>query len=415
MPRRKAVDRKPLTDRLLKAFDPDGKRTDLYDGLVPELGYRCSRPGSGAFFTSYTTPVGRRRRMTLGHYPALSLADARIQAQDVRQQAKEGGDPAQAARQKISQRAAEQDDRSDRNFEAMMELYIARVADLQKSGHEKARAIRKYAMPLFRQVPVDEITTRDVSQFLHRLRDQSGPVQANRVSVYLSAAFKWLVRNGYANANPASGIGRVSPEREKPRDHILTDDEVKSLWKAVEAAPTPFGRIAQLALLTAQRRGTIAAMNWDDLDLDERLWAIRAEDMKSGRRHVLPLSAQAVDVISKVGRQNGTYVFGKAGARPYSGFSRGKKNLDVLCGDVEWRLHDLRRTANTRLIGFADKDVRRRILDHVPAANDVEAIHYDRFDWLPRMRTALELLGNHIDAVVGGPSDNVEQMVNRGG
>lgn len=407
MARRKAVDRKPFSDRQLKSFDPQGKRTDMYDGLVPELGYRCSRPGAGAFFTSYTTPTGRRRRMTLGHYPRLSLADARIQAQDVRQQAKAGRDPAQAAREEVRRHAVEIDDRQDRNFEAMMDLYIARVADLQKSGQEKARAIRKYAVPLFRLQPVDEITTRDISKFLHRLHDQSGPVQANRVSVYLSAAFKWLVRNGYADNNPASGIGRVSPEREKPRDHVLTDDDIKSLWEAVEASPTPFGRITQLALLTAQRRGTLAAMNWDDLDLQTGLWAIRAEDMKSGRRHVLPLSPQAVRVLKKVVGQKGQFVFGKAGKRPYSGFSRGKKNLAALCGDMEWRLHDLRRTANTRLIGFADKDVRRRILDHVPASDDVEAIHYDRFDWLPRMRTALQLLGNHIDEVVNGPPETV--------
>ncbi len=103
-------------------------------------------------------------------------------------------------------------------------------------------------------------------------------------------------------------------------------------------------------------------------------------------------------------------MFGKFGSGPFSGFSRGKRELAQASDTSDWRPHDLRRSANTRLIGFSDKDVRRRILDHVPPADDVEAIHYDRYDWQPRMRTALDLLGKHIDAVVNGQQDNVVQL-----
>ena len=245
----------------------------------------------------------------------------------------------------------------------MMELYIAHVSDHQKSGFEKTRSIRKYAIAEFGDRPLDDITTRELSQFLHRLHDQSGPIQANRMSAYLSAAFKWLVRNGYAANNAASGIGRVSAERERPRDRVLTDAEVRSIWEAVERTPTPFGRIAQIALLTAQRRGTIASMKWDDLDLEAGLWSVKGEDMKSGRGHTVPLSPQAAAVLRAIPRQDGQYVFGKFGSGPFSGFSRGKRELLEASGTSDWRPHDLRRSANTRLIGFSDKDVRRRILD----------------------------------------------------
>jgi integrase len=405
--RRKVQDRKPFSDRMLKTFDPQGKRVDLYDGLVPELGFRCSRVGAGAFFTAYVTPTGRRRRMTLGHFPQMLLADARIRAQEARQQARSGSDPAQDARDVVGQRGREQDDRQARNFMAMMELYISRVADHQKAGAEKTRSIRKYAIAEFGKRPLDAITTQDISAFLHRLHDQSGPVQANRMSAYLSAALKWLVRNGYADNNVASGIGRVSANRERPRDRVLTDGEIKAIWLAVEQTPKAFGRIVQAGLLTAQRRGTIASMMWDDLDLDAGLWSVRGEDMKSGRRHVVPLSKQAVAVLRAVPRQQCGYVFGKLGSGPFSGFSKGKQELLDASGTSGWRLHDVRRTANTKLIGFADKDVRRRILDHAPSVDDVEAIHYDQFDWQPRMRAALDLLGNHIDDVVTGRQDNV--------
>ena len=407
MARRKAQDRKPFSDRMLTTFDPQGKRVDLYDGLVPELGYRSTRIGAGAFFTAYVTPTGRRRRMTLGHFPQMPLADARVKAQEARQQARAGRDPAQDARDMVGQRSKEQDDRQARNFKAMMELYISRVANHQKSGAEKTRSIRKYAIAEFGKRPLDTITTQDISAFLHRLHDQSGPVQANRMSAYLSAALNWLVKNGYADNNSASGIGRVSANREKARDRVLIDSEIRAIWQAVEGSPKAFGRIVQVGLLTAQRRGTMAAMLWDDLDLETGLWSVRSEDMKSGRRHVVPLSSQAVAVLRAVPKQQGGYVFGKAGAGVFSGFSKGKQELLEASGTSDWRLHDVRRTANTRLIGLADKDVRRRILDHRPSVRDVEAIHYDQFDWLPRMRAALELLGNHIDDIITGGRENV--------
>jgi integrase len=236
---------------------------------------------------------------------------------------------------------------------------------------------------------------------------------ANRMSAYLSAAFKWLLRNGYAENNAASGIGRISAERERPRDRVLEDTEIHSIWLAIERAPSPFGRIAQIALLTAQRRGTISAMRWADLDLAEGVWTIQGEDMKSGRTHVIPLSKQAVITLKTIPKQQGPYVFGRFGSSPFSGFSKGKRELMAASGTAGWRPHDLRRSANTRLIGFTDKDVRRRILDHVPDTRDIEALHYDQFDWLPRMRAALDMLGNHIDEIVAGRHDNIVKLRNQ--
>jgi len=348
--------------------------------------------------------------MTLGHFPQMPLTEARIRAQEARQQARAGRDPAQDARDTVGQRGKEQDDRQARNFKAMMELYISRVANHQKSGAEKTRSIRKYAIAEFGRRPLDGITTQNISAFLHRLHDQSGMVQANRMSAYLSAALNWLVKNGFTKINAASSIGRVSANPERPRDRVLTDEEIKAIWQVIEEMPKAFGRIVQVGLLTAQRRGTIAAMMWDDLDLGAGLWSVRGEDMKSGRRHEVPLSTQAVAVLRAIPRQQGGYVFGKAGAGPFSGFSKGKQELLEASGTTEWRLHDVRRTANTGLIGFADKDVRRRILDHRPSGRDVEAIHYDQFDWQPRMQAALEQLGNHIDDIVTGGRDNVVNM-----
>jgi integrase len=154
-------------------------------------------------------------------------------------------------------------------------------------------------------------------------------------------------------------------------------------------------------------------MRWDDLDFEKSLWNVRAEDMKSGRAHTIPLSECAMAVLRSIPKQNGPYIFGRFGSSPFSGFSKGKRALLEASGTDNWRIHDLRRSANTRLIAFTDKDVRRRILDHVPDARDIEALHYDQFNWLPRMRAALDLLGNHINTTVSDQQDDVLQIVGR--
>ena len=112
--------------------------------------------------------------------------------------------------------------------------------------------------------PAKDITRRDVLDLTDGIMDRS-PVSANRVLSLIRRLYNWAVERGIVEANPAAGI--KPPHREHPRDRILTDDEIRALWAAWDAMGYPFGTIQQLLLLTAQRRGEVAAMRWDQMDL----------------------------------------------------------------------------------------------------------------------------------------------------
>ena len=145
---------------------------------------------------------------------------------------------------------------------------------------------------------------------------------------------------------PANPIADLKPPRNTPaRERVLTDEEIKALFQQSGIMAT----IAKLCLLTAQRRGSVEAMTWHAVDLKRASWTIPGKDMKSGKAHVVPLSAPAIRLLNECVPFDGPYVFGigSDGEKPYTGSSNGMAGLRRRLGNPDWRLHDLRRTAVT--------------------------------------------------------------------
>lgn len=129
------------------------------------------------------------------------------------------------------------------------------------------------------------------------------------------------------------------------RQTVLSDGEIAALFGQSGVMAT----IARLCLLTAQRRGSVEAMHWDNIDLDRATRTIPGSDMKSGRLHVVPLSDLALAILKDWLRLNGSYLFGVGsyGTPPYTGASKGMEGRRRALGHPNWRRHDLRRTAVT--------------------------------------------------------------------
>ena len=215
----------------------------------------------------------------------------------------------------------------------------------------------------------------------------------------------WAVDRGIVEANPAAGI--KPPHREHPRDRILTDDEIRALWAAWEAMGYPFGTIQQLLLLTAQRRGEVAAMRWDQLDLKAASWRLSSADTKTGQEHLLPLSPQVLDILRNVPQLAGSPLLFPANrvgsSRPVSGFSKAKVTTDRLSGIDGWTWHDLRRTAAT---GMAKLDVPphvcERILNH-SGGGMMSAIArvYNVHSYQAEMGHALNAWAREVERIIG--------------
>ena len=160
------------------------------------------------------------------------------------------------------------------------------------------------------------------------------PVAANRVHSIVRKLFNWAVENDLIVSSPVAGL--KAPHAETSRDRVLSDDELRRVWQAAEGLGPLNGDMVRLLVLTGQRRGEVAGMQWGELDLEKRLWTLPRERVKNDRRHEVPLSPQAAAIISALPRISDRFVFSPNAESPLNGFGKNKDRLDALSGVSDW-------------------------------------------------------------------------------
>jgi integrase len=173
--------------------------------------------------------------------------------------------------------------------------------------------------------PVSDISRRDVIEVIDHIAKRA-EVQANRTLARLRALLNWAVEKDRLSSSPITGM--KPPTKERARDRALTDDEIRWFWAACETIDWPFGPLAKLLLLTAQRRDEVGGMEWFELGFDQKTWTLPRNKVKNDRAHEVHLSDAAIQVLRSVPRVGNGLVFTTNG-RPVSGFSRGKRRLDA--------------------------------------------------------------------------------------
>jgi integrase len=174
-----------------------------------------------------------------------------------------------------------------------------------------------------------------------------------------------------------------------------------TLPSGASAPANGYGRIVRLLMLTAQRRDEIGGLRWQEIesqdDVSKALIALPSERTKNSRQHDVPLSQAALDVLAEQHRIAGRdLVFGE-GEGGYSGWSRSKERLDADAKIKPWTLHDLRRTAATRMADLGvQPHVIEAILNHVSGHKAGVAGIYNRSTYAAEKRAALDLWANHV-------------------
>jgi len=203
--------------------------------------------------------------------------------------------------------------------------------------------------------------------------------------------------------SPAEGV--PLPSKEVARDRVLDDNELAQVILAARKIGGPYGGIVELLALTGQRREEVAGLQWEELDLAQRIWTLPKSRTKNAKAHVVHLSEQSMAVLARADRP-GPYVFSLLGTKPFQEFSRAKRRLDQLSGVTAWRLHDLRRTCVSGMarLGIAPH-VADKILNHQSGTISGVAAVYQRHEFLAERRAALDLWGAHVGRVVMGISE----------
>lgn len=383
----------PLTDLTVKALKPRSDvRYEVFDVKVPGFGVRVFPSGIKSFVLLYRQH-GRLRRLTLGRYPVLSLAEARRLAQTALNRVAHGTDPQQIKAER----------RNGYRFDEAAEAFVR----MHCSRHNRASTTAMAAGTLDRHFvekwgsrDIREIKRGDILSVLDNLIAGGMPSAAIRSLAVIRKFFNWSVERGLIETNPCVGIR--APAQPRSRDRVLGMEEIATIWRGVSTVTFPFGAIVQLLILTAQRRNEVAGMRWSQLDLDKSVWTLPPETTKNGRGHMVPLSKLAVSIIRSLPRLDDHLVFPsiRGGGRTFSGFGKSKARLDSAAGVDGWTLHDLRRSAATMMAEMGTSPhVIERILNHVSGTVSGVAAVYNRFSYLPEMRVALEKWSDAVVAV----------------
>ena len=379
-----------LTTRFVGSVQPtSGKQVDYYDATVKGFVLRVSPGGKKTWGVFYRR--GRsNRRLTLGDFPRLGLADARQRAREALSRIALGGDPA-------VDRAA---DRKAMTFSELSTSYLDLHACHKRSGREDARIIRVELLPQWRRLLAKEITRRDVRELLRRIADRPAPIMANRTLALVRKMFNFAIEEELVRDNPAQRVKRPAPER--PRDRVLSEDEIRTVWSALESESAVISSAIRLMLLTAQRSGEVLSMQWVNVDLLSGWWTIPSDRSKNGQSHRVPLSEPARRILLSLREEEASspWVFrsprGKE-PKPVEHIQKAVERIRNRAG-VEFRGHDLRRTAASLMVGSGvPRLVVSKILNH--AESGVTSV-YDRHSYDPEKRAALEQWARTLDAIL---------------
>src|SRR5262249_33970139 len=195
---------------------------------------------------------------------------------------------------------------------------------------------------------IHEISKRDVVEVVTAIEQRGAPVAANKALKVTKTFLRWCVGRAVLEQSPAEGV--PLPTKEVARDRMLDDNELAHIILAARKIGGPYGGIVELLALTGQRREEVARLQRDELDLVQGVWTIPKSRTKNGKAHVVHLSKQSMAVLKRA-HQSGPYVFSLVGPKPFQEFSRAKPRLDQLSGVIRWRLHDLRRTCVSGMVG----------------------------------------------------------------
>jgi integrase len=390
-----------LTDRQIKCLETERSQIDVFDGSIPGFGVRVTTKARKSFFLFYRArrsvdPRRRLRRVTLGTYPYLSLADARDRARAILREVEIGKDPCTGlARQYVQRRsknrlgAVAADPRLRKlfpdgflpgSFGELAALYLERHVWVNlKSPRHHEEALRRDLLPRWRDSPLAEVTRREVSDLLGAIVQRGAGAQANQTKKYLSGIFSWGLQQGFAESNPASGM--KLPVRLTPRDRFLSEREIAVLWQSLDQGADPLAGAYKAVLLTACRPGEVLGLRWEEISEDGLWWVIPEARSKNGLAHRVFLTPPLREILAARRTAAGAspFVFPttRDGSSPLRFQTSAKLRKAI---GFEFNPHDLRRTASTHLarLGVQD-DVREAVLNHKKGLRGVYNLYeYDR-------------------------------------
>ncbi|HXG88948.1 MAG TPA: tyrosine-type recombinase/integrase [Vicinamibacterales bacterium] len=374
----------------IRAIRPSDKQVDYWDSSLRGLTLRVSPGGTKTFQLCYRHK-GRQRRLTLGRYPVLSLADARLKGRRELASVTHGNDPA----------GVKKADRQAETFKALALDYIEHAKRKKRSWREDARMIAVNLLPEWGTRKAIHVSRRDVHAMLNRIVARDAPIAANRVLSLVRTIFNFGIDNEWFDVNPCYRV--KMPTKPRQRERVLNAAEIKAIWNALDEHIPPVRDILRLQLLTAQRVGEIRQMRRDNVDLETRSWTIPGDVAKNGRVHSVPLSSGAFQIVKdSLQLSSGPWVFPAVSDanRPFGHqlIHNAVLSLRERTSVADWSSHDLRRTV---VSWMASADVTHQTIKKIINHSEASVIkHYDLYGYDKEKRLALDAWARRLTSIV---------------
>ena len=418
---------RPIAFTDMETYKPAAKIYELRDAVVPGLRFVVHPSGARSWVLRYSFN-GRYCKLTVGRYPQIPLTEsaadkkARL-ARDPKSHAPDARGIARAALGKIASGvnpAAERKENLRLNatgqadedliksvWAAYVEKHLTGNPEVRESTKTRYTGLfEKHILPKWEKKRLGELDEGDVQDAIDAAKKR-GPAAANSTYTVLSAFFGWVLSRKeyrkYLAASPMKDVEKPFADTESER--TLSDEEIKTFWEGCDALGNSFvfGPMFKLLLLTGARRNEIADMTWDELDLKNRYIRLPGSRSKNGKPHDIYLSDAALAIIKAIKAvEKCKFVFTTDGEHSVSGFSKAKKRLDEKTSDMKpWRLHDLRRTFASGVVGLGfSETVADKCLNHSPTALKGIGKIYIRHNYAPQMQAAWTAWGGAVARIV---------------
>jgi integrase len=372
-----------LTDRVVQQAKAKAARVEIADAVLPGLYLIVQPTGAKSWAVRYR--VGRRtRKLTLpGRYPVLSLAKAREAARLALESVTTGADPAAA-----KQAGTPADDTLAAYIALYREKHVSRLRPGTAANTNRELEHMQDAWP---GRTLRSISKKDIVTVIDKAmkRGPSAGVTAWKVA---KAFFAWCEAREDDFASPARSIRK--PAKEKSRERVLDDGELKLTWEAADREGGPAGALVKMLILTGARRNEITELSRDEI----KAGAIElpGERTKNGLPHTIPLTPMIRGLLEALPRTGKFVINGRD--QPFGDHSGAKEKITPAIRS--WTLHDLRRSFASGLqrLGVAPHIVELALNHRSGTFSGVAGI-YQRHRYAKEVRDAFELWSQHIDVL----------------
>ena len=288
----------PLTDTAIRNAKPAESTRKLSDGGGLQLW--ITPKGSKLWYLAYRI-LGKQKKLAIGPYPEVGLADAREKRLNAKKQILAGIDPSQHKKREKANTVI----RNANTFE----LIAAELLDKKRREGKASNTIGKRAWlyglagHAFRNRPITEITALEILSELRKVEAEGTLEKAKRMLSAYGEVFRYAVITGRAVSDPASALrGALAAPKVKHRAAILNPKEFGGLLRAIDGfqgQPTTIAALKLMALLFP-RPGELRQAEWKEFNLTEAVWSIPAARMKMRREHRVPLPRQALHILHEL-------------------------------------------------------------------------------------------------------------------